>query len=112
MGKNALLPILVSCVLCTASGQAEPSRMTVTGTVLFVGNAPFTELVIRDKQGRDWLIGGEDAALLDGLADREVTVLGTAQERELRFANSVKTIKQRSLARIELIEPRGTPKPQ
>jgi hypothetical protein len=97
---------LVSCAFLTAGGRASASdTVIVTGEVLLVGNVPFVEMIIREAQGRNWFVTGEDRELLGDLVGQEVTVKGIPHETEL--ASREKTFKRHSLSQVVILKPLG-----
>jgi len=66
---------------------ATGERVTLTGTVRVVGNAPFTETVITDAKGHDWYMDADGAALLRGMEHKPVTVTGTVERKPMTLAN-------------------------
>jgi hypothetical protein len=104
VGLNKMvLYAVIACALFTAAGRSStPEKITVSGKVVFVGNAPFVEMVIHDSQGKDWFIEGDDREILNEWVDREVTIEGFPHETDLRMADDVKTFKRYTLSQISI----------
>jgi hypothetical protein len=74
----------------------------VTGIVRMVGNAPFTELQIKNTQA-SWYIANDEKNKLSDFQHRTVTVEGEETVRELFFANGMSAGLRRELRNIKII---------
>jgi hypothetical protein len=79
----------------------------VTGTLRLVGNMPFPQTVVTDKEEQDWYIGEEDKPLFAGLERRVLRVRGTVELVEMRLADDTVIGVRRILKnpRIIAVEP-------
>jgi hypothetical protein len=79
-------------------------EVTVTGRVRLVGTALFNDIVISDGEGRDWYIEGEDREKLAMKEQRQVTVRGTVESRDIVLADGKKAGVRLVLRKIRIVE--------
>ena len=90
-----------------ALGQQDPEYpkgiITITGRVRLVGTAMFNNLVITDNEDHDWYVENEDRELLGNMQQRQVTVQGEAEYKELLLANGQSAGIRRYLRNIKIV---------
>jgi hypothetical protein len=89
-----------------SAGLQDPDypkgTITVTGRVRLVGTALFSSLVVTDNRNRDWYVEGADREKLARLEQRQVTVTGTAEYRDIVLADGEKAGVRRFLRNIKV----------
>jgi hypothetical protein len=84
-------------------------EVTVTGRVRLVGTSFFNDIVISDNEGRDWYVEGEDREMLAPKEQRQVTVRGRVESRDIVLADGTKAGVRLFLRKIRIIESTTSP---
>ncbi len=79
-----------------ATGQT----VQVIGRIRLVGSAPLTTLVISDAAGNDWYIAETDREAVRLFEQREITLTGLVEIKEMILANGTKLPSRRILSKI------------
>ncbi len=86
-----LLPVLcflTSILPAHGNGDDEsPEPRIITGIIRLVGNEPFTELVITDAAGQDYLIPKKSAFDFHSLVQQTITIRSRVGHDEIRTAD-------------------------
>ena len=97
MSRKIYLLILIVIFVSSAqaSGILDSSKSAmyeITGKVRLVGNEPFSQLVITDEKGKDYIIQKEYRSTFKNLLHKEVTVSAKIVEDTLHSADGKYTI--------------------
>ncbi len=84
------------------SEDTEKPTVQVTGVVRLIGNAPFSEFVVRNDEGQ-WYIAKEDADKVRALQYQTITIEGEETVKEMTFGNGMSAGQRRELRNIRII---------
>lgn len=104
-----LLVILLSASLLFAFGTKEHQRVEISGMVRLVGNSPFYELVITDKDDIDWTICEKEAKGFSHYQQQWITVSGKVKTEDLVLADGKKIGTIRTLSKVKLVRLEALP---
>jgi hypothetical protein len=83
----------------------EGQAVEVSGRVRLVGSASFPELVLTDRQNRDWYIDEASQKILEPHEQGMVTVRGTLVVQKMILADGRVLGTRRILTGVSLVEP-------
>jgi hypothetical protein len=102
-----VLSVLAFFTLLSAGKQEDQEypqgTIEITGRIRLVGTALFSNMVITDSQDRDWYVENEDRQKLSSLEQREVTVRGKTEYRDIIMASGEKAGVRRYLRDIKIM---------
>jgi hypothetical protein len=105
---SMVLSVLAFFTLISAGKQEDQEypqgTVEITGRVRLVGTALFSNMVITDSRDRDWYLENEDRKKLSSLVQRELTVRGKPEYRDIIMASGEKAGIRRYLRDIEIMK--------
>lgn len=101
------LLLFIIMIPLSARGSKEPENtekriVQVTGVIRLIGNAPFSEFVVRNDEGQ-WYIAKEDETQVRSLQYQTLTIEGEETVKEMTFGNGMSAGQRRELRNIRII---------